>query len=70
MKCNLSGYILCPGDGGITRSLYYNPDSLDRDVLELIVGKARHGETGTARCLFDKSYGLLTNLPEGKDEER
>ncbi|AKE65965.1 hypothetical protein MYAER_3629 [Microcystis aeruginosa NIES-2549] len=39
-------------------------------MLELIVGKARHGETGTARCLFDKSYGLLTNLPEGKDEER
>ena len=44
---------------------YYNPDSSDRDVLELIVGKARHGLTGTARCLFDKSYGLLTELSGG-----
>ena len=47
------------------RDEYYNPDSADRDVLELIVGKARHGLTGTARCLFDKSYGLLTELPRG-----
>jgi replicative DNA helicase len=47
------------------RDEYYNPDSSDRDVLELIVGKARHGLTGTARCLFDKSYGLLTELPGG-----
>ncbi|MDB9392475.1 replicative DNA helicase [Microcystis aeruginosa] len=47
------------------RDEYYNPDSADRDVLELIVGKARHGLTGTARCLFDKSYGLLTELPGG-----
>ena len=47
------------------RDEYYNPDSSDRDVLELIVGKARHGLTGTARFLFDKSYGLLTELPGG-----
>jgi len=47
------------------RDEYYNPDSADRDVLELIVGKARHGLTGTARCLFNKSYGLLTELPGG-----
>ena len=47
------------------RDEYYNPDSADRDVLELIVGKARHGLTGTARFLFDKSYGLLTELPGG-----
>jgi len=48
-----------------SRLAYYNPDSSDRDVLELIVGKARHGLTGTARFLFDKSYGLLTELPGG-----
>jgi replicative DNA helicase len=47
------------------RDEYYNPDSSDRAVLELIVGKARHGLTGTARFLFDKSYGLLTELPGG-----
>jgi replicative DNA helicase len=47
------------------RDEYYNPDSPDQDVLELIVGKARHGETGTARCAFDKSYGLLSELSGG-----
>jgi replicative DNA helicase len=47
------------------RDEYYNPDSPDQDVLELIVGKGRHGETGTARCAFDKSYGLLSELPGG-----
>ena len=44
------------------RDDYYNPDSPDRDVLELIVGKARHGATGTAKFLFDASYGLLKSL--------
>jgi replicative DNA helicase len=44
------------------RDDYYNPDTPDREVLELIVGKARHGSTGVARFLFDKSYGLLKSL--------
>jgi replicative DNA helicase len=46
----------------VYRDEYYNPDTLDPEVLELIVGKARHGSTGTAKCLFDKSFGLLKNL--------
>jgi replicative DNA helicase len=46
----------------VYRDEYYNPDTLDPEILELIVGKARHGRTGTAKCLFDKSFGLLKNL--------
>jgi replicative DNA helicase len=46
----------------VYRDEYYNPDTPDPEILELIVGKARHGSTGTAKCLFDKSFGLLKNL--------
>lgn len=44
------------------RDDYYNPNTPDREVLELMVGKARHGSTGVAKFLFDKSYGLLKSL--------
>lgn len=43
------------------RDEYYNPDTLDTGVLELILKKARHGETGTATVLFDRAYGILQN---------
>ncbi len=41
---------------------YYHLDTGNRGLLELIVAKARHGETGTAAVLFDKSYGIIKNL--------
>ncbi len=44
------------------RDEYYNPDTPDRGILELIVGKARHGDTGTASVLFDKTCGVIRNL--------
>lgn len=44
------------------RDEYYNPDTPDRGLLELIIGKARHGDTGTATVLFDKSCGVIRNL--------
>ncbi|MGL5806372.1 MAG: replicative DNA helicase [Xenococcaceae cyanobacterium] len=46
----------------IYRDEYYNPDTLDEDVLELILAKARHGSTGTVKVLFDKSYGMIRNM--------
>jgi replicative DNA helicase len=46
------------------RDDYYNPDTPDREVLELIVSKSRHGSTGMVKCLFDKSYGLIKNMRE------
>jgi replicative DNA helicase len=44
------------------RDEYYDPNTLDRDILELILAKARHGSTGAVKLLFDKSHGLLKNL--------
>jgi replicative DNA helicase len=44
------------------RDDYYNPDTSDQGILELILAKARHGDTGTTKVLFDKSYGLLKSL--------
>ena len=44
------------------RDEYYHPMSVDGGLLELIVAKARHGSTGTALTLFDKSYGIIKNL--------
>ena len=51
------------------RDEYYNPDTVDRGILELIVAKARHGETGIATVLFDKFYGILRNLQSGGDDD-
>ncbi|GFE72034.1 replicative DNA helicase [Chroococcus sp. FPU101] len=44
------------------RDGYYNPDTPEREVLELIVSKSRHGSTGTVKCLFEQSYGLIKNM--------
>lgn len=44
------------------RDEYYNPDTTEQGILELIMAKARHGETGTATVFFDKSYGIIQNL--------
>jgi replicative DNA helicase len=44
------------------RDEYYNSDTTDQGILELIMAKARHGETGTATVFFDKSYGIIQNL--------
>ncbi len=44
------------------RDEYYDPETTEQGILELIVAKARHGETGTAAVLFDKSYGIIKNL--------
>ena len=46
------------------RDEYYNRDSSQAGVLELILAKARHGDTGTAEVLFDKSSGLIRSLKE------
>ncbi len=44
------------------RDEYYNRNTTEQEILELIVAKARHGETGTATVFFDKSYGIIQNL--------
>ncbi len=44
------------------RDEYYNPDTINQNVLELILAKARHGDTGKIELLFDKSCGMIENL--------
>mgnify|MGYP001793252208 FL=1 len=44
------------------RDEYYNPNTLNNKVLELIVAKSRHGDTGTATVIFDKRYGAMVPL--------
>lgn len=41
------------------RDEYYNPNSPDEGILELIVAKSRHGQTGTAKVNFDRRYGII-----------
>jgi replicative DNA helicase len=33
-------------------------------ILELILAKARHGDTGTVEVLFDRSSGMIRSLKE------
>jgi len=44
------------------RDEYYNPDSSDRGIAEVIVAKNRHGATGTINLLFEGEYSRFRNL--------
>lgn len=44
------------------RDSYYNPDSPDKDVTEVIVTKHRNGPTGTVRFIFDASLTKFKNM--------
>ena len=46
------------------RDEYYDPNTSQPRILELILAKARHGDTGTAEVLFDKSCGMIRSLKE------
>jgi replicative DNA helicase len=44
------------------RDEYYNSDTPDRGVTEVIITKHRNGPTGTARLLFDPQFTRFRNL--------
>ncbi len=44
------------------RDEYYNADSFDRGVMEVIVGKNRNGSVGTCKVGFDPSVGKFGSL--------
>ncbi|MGD8175010.1 replicative DNA helicase [Marinimicrobium sp. ARAG 43.8] len=46
----------------IYRDEYYNEDSPDKGIAELIVGKQRNGEIGTCRAAFIGKYTRFENL--------
>jgi replicative DNA helicase len=44
------------------RDAYYNPDTPDRDITELIVTKHRNGPTGVVKLVFDPGLTKFKNL--------
>ena len=50
---------------GLYREDYYNPETSDKDITELIVLKNRYGPTGTAKVLHQLEYGGYFNLLRG-----
>lgn len=44
------------------RDDYYNQDSDDLGIMEIIVGKNRNGSTGTCRVVFNQSMGIFSEV--------
>jgi len=56
MEADSDGVILCH------REEYYNEDTPDKGVLELIIGKSRDGETGTIRTIGEMQYFRIKEI--------
>ena len=56
-------------DGDVIQMLYreeyYDPDTADKGLAEVIVVKNRDGETGTVKLLFEPQYTRFRNLAKG-----
>jgi replicative DNA helicase len=48
----------------IYRDEFYNPDTEDKGIAEIIIGKHRNGPSGTVRLRFFKSITRFENLAE------
>lgn len=53
----------------IYRDDYYNRDSPEQNIAELIIAKQRNGPTGTVKVRFDKQWTRFDNLAEGEYED-
>ncbi|HEY8038718.1 MAG TPA: replicative DNA helicase [Polyangiaceae bacterium] len=53
----------------IYRDDYYNKETADRNVAELIIAKQRNGPTDTVKVRFDAQYTRFDNLAEGEYED-
>lgn len=49
----------------IYRDDYYNKDSAEQNVAEIIIGKQRNGPTGTVKLYFQKNQTRFENLATG-----
>jgi replicative DNA helicase len=47
------------------RDDYYNPDSPDRNIAEVLIVKHRNGPTGTVKLLFESQFTRFMNLSTG-----
>jgi replicative DNA helicase len=46
------------------RDAYYNPDTDDKNICELIVLKHRNGPTGTVKMRFDEKRQWFADLSD------
>jgi len=53
----------------IYRDDYYNKETADRNLAELIIAKQRNGPTDTVRVRFDAQYTRFDNLADGEYDE-
>ncbi|MCY7272479.1 MAG: replicative DNA helicase, partial [Phormidesmis sp. CAN_BIN44] len=44
------------------RDEYYNKDTPDRGIAEVIISKHRNGPTGTVKLLFEPQFTQFRNL--------
>ena len=51
----------------VYRDEYYNENSTERGVAEIIIGKQRNGPTGTVKTAFHGQYTRFDNLAQGYD---
>ena len=56
MEADSDGIILCH------REEYYDEDTPDKGILELIIGKSRDGETGTVRTIGEMQYFRVKDI--------
>jgi replicative DNA helicase len=53
----------------IYRDDYYNKDSKEPNVAEIIIGKQRNGPTGTVKLFFQKSQTRFESLAMGSSDD-
>ncbi len=53
----------------IYRDEYYNPESVEKNIAELIIAKQRNGPTGTAKVRFSREFTRFDNLADGEFED-
>ena len=51
------------------RDDYYNHDSPDKGVSEVIIAKQRNGPIGTVKLAWLPEYTKFANLERGKNED-
>ena len=52
----------CDFCGMLYRDEYYNPDTADKGITEIIINKFRFGRTGVAKLFFRKEHGEFVSL--------
>lgn len=46
------------------RDIVFNPDTLDKDIMEIICGKNRDGAQGTVRTIAEMQYFRVKDIKQ------